>query len=93
MQREKLKMAGIDLEYMEIKQMIKEKSDPNYQWEDFKEFLENELDRTKVEFPEELAEEIEIDRENRDMYSDNDLPSLLPQDSIKSSVYEKKTMK
>ena len=93
MQREKLKLAQVELEYMEAKQMLKEKSDPNYQLEEFKDFLDNEDDKTKVVFPEELAEEYLIDNVNKNNYSENDLPSLLPQDSVRSSVYEKKPMK
>lgn len=91
MQRENLKLWQLDLEYMELKQMIKEKSNPNYQWEEFKEFLEQEAQRTKVEFPEELAEEYVDERdENKEMSSDHDLPSLLPQESVKSGFNEQK---
>lgn len=38
MKREKLKLAMLDLDYMEMKQMLKEKLNPNYQCEEFKEF-------------------------------------------------------
>uniref|UniRef100_A0A7S3N7K7 Uncharacterized protein n=1 Tax=Euplotes harpa TaxID=151035 RepID=A0A7S3N7K7_9SPIT len=63
MKREKLKLAHLDLDYMELKQMIKEKTDPNYQCEEFKEFCKNEEQRTTVEFPKNLSADVVINEE------------------------------
>lgn len=92
MKREKLKMAQLDLDYYELKQMLKEKLDPTYQCPDFKEFIQNEEERVAVNLPKDLAppyrpEEEDEKNEERKEASQFDV------DSVKSLKYDKKLSK
>lgn len=92
MKREKLKMAQLDLDYYELKQMLKEKMDPTYQCPEFKEFIQNEDERVAVELPKELAPQYRPEEEDEKLEERKD-QSQFDVDSIKSSKYDKKLSK
>ena len=56
MEREKMKLAMLDLDYMELKEMLKQKTQPDYKCEEYKEFLQNESERIKVDYPKDMIE-------------------------------------
>jgi len=96
MKREKLKMAQLDLEFMELTQHLKEKIEPGYQCPEFKEFVKNEEEIMKLDIPEELAEPYR--NEDEDMYEEEKDTELKEQsqfdvESMKSSKFEKKMSK
>ena len=83
MKREKLKIALLDLDYMEIKQMIKEKSDPNYQSDEFKEFWQHEKEMLDISLPENLANSMkDEDSISGDEISDQDSEFQLSENKI-----------
>lgn len=82
MEREKLKLALLDLDYMELKQMLKEKSQPDYKCEEFKDFMTNEGERTKVDLPPDL---VQIEKSDSDSEMDPDGASLYDDISNNSS--------
>ena len=90
MEREKLKLAQLDLDYMELKQMIKEKVEPSYQCEEFKEFVKNENERTQVELPKPLAPPNRP--EDNDMDVEMEMPSS-PSRSMKSRASKDQSKK
>ena len=49
-------MALLDLDFMELKQKVKEMSNPGYQNPEFKDFIQNEEERMKIDLPERMAE-------------------------------------
>jgi hypothetical protein len=71
MEREKLKLAMLDLDYFELRQTLKRKTEPEFKCEDLKEFMENYNENTRVEFPKNLVEPVksEADEEMKDEIS------------------------
>mmetsp|Transcript_9715 Transcript_9715/g.11000 ORF Transcript_9715/g.11000 Transcript_9715/m.11000 type:complete len:353 (-) Transcript_9715:115-1173(-) len=56
MRRETLKMAQLDLDFMEVKQRIEESTNSSYQNPDFKEYLQKEEQKMRIDLPAHLAE-------------------------------------
>ena len=56
MEREKMKLAIVDLDFMELKEMLKQKTQPDYKCEEYKEFLQDEQSRIKAEYPKDMIE-------------------------------------
>ena len=99
MKREKLKLAMIDLDYMEVKQMIKEKFDPNYQCEEFKEFWQNEAEILDITLPTDLAGSVKDEEsiskdEVSNIESDFEMsekPEITPVPDLKRKIISKQS--
>ena len=96
MKREKIKQELVNLEYMEVKQMIKEGQNPEYQWEEFNNFWMNEKEKLEVDLTCSVLSVISEDEpmEKEDDNMSVDLPDIeyfdkpeqnkiLPPESIK----------
>lgn len=90
MKREKLKMAIVDVSYMELKQTLKEKMDPSYQCPEFKDFCQNEEKIVRAEFPAELAEAYRPEDEEEEKENEARAQSQFDEESVKSSKMGKK---
>ena len=78
MEREKLKLAQLDLDYLELRQMLKRKTQPDYKSKELKEYMDKYTENTKVKYPENLVEPVksEADDEMKD-----DISSIAPSNS------------
>lgn len=84
MKREKMKCALLDLDFMELRQMLKEKMDPSYQCPEFKSFIQNEEKKVRVEFPQELSEAFRPEDEEEEKENDARALSQYDEESVKS---------
>jgi hypothetical protein len=87
--REKLKMAQIELDYCELKQKLREKTQPSYQCDEFKDFLKNE-DKIHPEMSTDLAEQFRPEEEEEEKEAASKSHSQFDEESIKSSKYGNK---